>query len=80
MMYEVDRQCRAAFLVELETIIQLQLIITQLAFTQKNQQQKWLMKFIGEKKIELYVMSIHIDVPKSGTINDRFSAIVEQIQ
>jgi hypothetical protein len=33
LMYEVDRQCRASFLVELETIIQLQLIMTQLAYT-----------------------------------------------
>lgn len=76
LLYEVDQECRAAYNTEYEMIIQFQLIIEQLANTLKLQRQKWLMKFIAEKRAELYVMGIALEVPKGGSLDQRFSAIV----
>ena len=38
------------------------------------------MKLILEKSAELYLMGIHIDVPKAGSLDQRFSVIIEQLQ
>lgn len=61
-------------------IIQFQLIILQLANTLKKQKQKWLMKFIKDKSVELFTMGIYIDVPTGGSLDQRFSVIIDQIQ
>lgn len=80
LLYDVERELANQYLNEYEMIIQFQLIIVQLANTLRQQKQKWLMKFITEKTAELFVMGIHIDVPKGGSLDQRFSVIIEQLQ
>lgn len=38
------------------------------------------MKFIKDKGAELYVMGINIDVPRGGSLDQRFSVIIDEIQ
>ena len=45
-----------------------------------QQKQKWLLKYISDKRSELLVMGIAIEVPKGGSMDQRFSIVIEQIQ
>ena len=58
-MHETDLDVRRAYLAELETIIQFQLIILQNAKELKNEERKYLFKFIKEKRAELYMVGIN---------------------
>jgi hypothetical protein len=71
---------RTQYVNEYEMIIQFQLIIVQLASTLRTSKQKWIMKFITEKGPELLVLGIHIEIPKGGSLDQRFSVIIEQLQ
>ena len=49
-MYETDKDVRRAYMAELETIIQFQLIILQNAKALQLEERKYLFKFIREKR------------------------------
>jgi len=61
-MYETDKDLRKAYMAELETIIQFQLIILQNAQGLKEEERKYLFKFIREKRAHLYLVGINFEI------------------
>jgi len=61
-MYETDKDLRKAYLAELETIVQFQLIILQNAQGLKEEERKYLFKFIREKRAHLYLVGINFEI------------------
>jgi len=53
---------RRAYLAELETIIQFQLIILQNARELQSEERKYLFLFIKERRAELYMVGINFQV------------------
>jgi hypothetical protein len=61
-MYETDKDLRKAYMAELETIVQFQLIILQNAQGLKEEERKYLFKFIREKRAHLYLVGINFEI------------------
>ena len=61
-MYETDKDLRKAYMAELETIVQFQLIILQNAQGLKEEERKYLFKFIREKRAHLYLVGINFEL------------------
>ena len=72
-MHETDLDVRRAYLAELETIIQFQLIILQNAKELKNEERKYLFKFIKEKRAELYMVGINFQVSSHENSEVRYA-------
>lgn len=70
---------RAAYLAEYETVVQFQLIILQLAKTLADQEKKYIFKFIAEKRAVLYLVGINIDITASGSLDERFAAVMSEL-
>ena len=64
---------RRAYLAELETIIQFQLIILQNARALQNEERKYLFKFIKEKRAHLYLVGINFEVKTSESDTVRYA-------
>lgn len=78
--YETDLDVKDAYEQELELVIQFQLTIVQLAKSLKRQERKYLFKFLEERRAELFVMGISIDNPSKGTVKQRYSKVIIQLQ
>lgn len=76
LIYETDKDLRTAYDNEYEFIIQFQLIIQLLAKNLRVQEQNYLFKFIREKKAEMFVMGIAIEIPSVGTIARKFASVI----
>ena len=79
LLYETDVDVRAAYMNELELIVQFQLVITQLAAQIKRSKFKYLFNFIREKQVELYVFGIHIGIPMGEDIDQNYAEVVNQL-
>jgi len=44
-----------------------------------QQEQKYLFRFIKERKAELYVLGITINIPQAGGMEERYSSVLQQI-
>lgn len=78
-MYETDRDVRRAYLAELETIIQFQLIILQNAKALKQEERKYLFKFIREKRAHLYLVGINFQISESPSPAVRYANALAEI-
>ena len=72
-LYLTDQDVRRAYLAELETIIQFQLIILQNARSLQNEERKYLFKFIKEKRAQLYLVGINFEVKTSESDAVRYA-------
>lgn len=72
-LYLTDQDVRRAYLAELETIIQFQLIILQNARSLQNEERKYLFKFIKEKRAQLYLVGINFEVKTSESDTVRYA-------
>ena len=60
-VYQLDLEIKEAYMVEYETIIQFQLMILQLAETLREQEMHYMMRFVKEKRAELYLIGIKLE-------------------
>lgn len=65
-MYLTDQDVKKAYMAELETIIQFQLIILQNAQALAETEKKYLFKFIKEKRAQLYLVGINFEILNSS--------------
>ena len=79
-MYETDRDVRRAYMAELETIIQFQLIILQNAKALQEEERKYLFKFIKEKRAHLYLVGINFQISESSSAAVRYANALAEIQ
>ena len=79
-LYETDLDVRKAYMAELETIIQFQLIILQNAKQLKESERKYLFKFIREKRAELFLVGINFEISNSQTEAIRYAAAQAEIK
>ena len=79
-MYETDRDLRSAYMAELETIIQFQLIILQNAKALKEEERKYLFKFIREKRAHLYLVGINFELSNNSSAAIRYANTVAEIR
>lgn len=78
--HETDLDLRESYECELELIIQFQLTIIQLAKNFQRQERKYLFRFLEEKRAELFVMGISIEIPTRGRISERYAKVMVQLQ
>lgn len=79
-MYETDLDVRRAYLAELETIIQFQLVILQNAQALQETERKYLFKFIKESRSALYLVGINFELSSTGTAAIRYAAVLGEIK
>ena len=79
-MYETDLDVRRAYMAELETIIQFQLIILQNAKALQETEKKYLFKFIKEKRAELYMVGINFELSNADSAAVRYAAALAEIK
>jgi len=65
---------------ELETIIQFQLIILQKAKALKEEERKYLFKFIREKRAHLYLVGINFELSNNSSAAIRYANTVAEIR
>ena len=65
---------------ELETIIQFQLIILQNAKALKEEERKYLFKFIREKRAHLYLVGINFELSNNSSAAIRYANTVAEIR
>lgn len=71
---------RAAYLAELETVIQFQLIILQNAQALRENERSYLFKFIKEKRSELYLIGINFELASSDSQSVKYNACLGEIK
>lgn len=79
-MYETDKDVRRAYMAELETIIQFQLIILQNAKALQLEERKYLFKFIREKRAQLYLVGINFQISEAPSPAVRYAGALAEIQ
>ena len=72
-LYETDLDVRQAYLAELETIIQFQLVILQNAKELQTEERKYLFKFIKERRAELYMVGINFQISNHENAEVRYA-------
>ncbi len=77
--FEVDRDVKNAFNMELILLVQFELLILIISETQRRQYMNRMFKFVAEKRVELYVLGINVSVPKAGSREHRFQVLVSQL-
>jgi len=71
---------RRAYLAELETIIQFQLIILQNAKELQNEERKYLFKFIKASRVELFLVGINFETSSSDNPEVRYAQAIAEIK
>lgn len=66
-LYDVDQELRKAYMAELETIIQFQLIILQNAKALAVEEQCYLFQFIKAKRAELFLVGINFELSQADS-------------
>lgn len=66
-LYDVDKETRKAYMAELETIIQFQLIILQNAKLLAVEEQCYLFQFIKAKRPELFLVGINFELSQADS-------------
>ena len=66
-LYDVDQELRKAYMAELETIIQFQLIILQNAKALAVEEQCYLFQFIKAKRSELFLVGINFELSQADS-------------
>lgn len=79
-LFETDKDVRRAYLAELETVIQFQLIILQNAQALQESERAYLFKFIKEKRSELYLIGINFELANSDSESVKYNACLGEIQ
>lgn len=79
-MYLTDQDVKKAYMAELETIIQFQLIILQNAKDLAETEKKYLFKFIKEKRPSLYLVGINFEISNSDNAAIRYANALAEIR
>jgi len=78
--HETEQDVRRAYLAELETIIQFQLIILQNAKELQNEERKYLFKFIKASRVELFLVGINFETSSSDNPEVRYAQAIAEIK
>jgi len=79
-MMETDKDLRGAYMAELETIIQFQLIILQNAKKLAAEERCYLLKFIKAKRAELFLVGINFELSNAESIEVRYAAAMANVK
>jgi hypothetical protein len=79
-MYETDKDVRHAYMAELETVVQFQLIILQNAMALQEIEKQYLFKFIRDKRAHLYLVGISFEIPVNENANVRYALTLNEIR
>ena len=79
-MYETDKDVRNAYMAELETVVQFQLIILQNAKALQEIEKQYLFKFIRDKRPHLFLVGIAFEIPVVENPNVRYALTLNEIR